>query len=75
MRKFLLVIAIVAFSCATLWAGDIQLDVKRKVLKNGMRILVLENHTSPVVSTFMRYNVGSVDEKPGITGTAHFWNT
>jgi predicted Zn-dependent peptidase len=72
MRRFLLVIAIVVFSCTTLLAGDIQLDVKRKVLKNGMRILVLENHTSPVVSTFMRYNVGSVDEKPGITGTAHF---
>ena len=72
MKRFPLILPalmLVAASVAT--AGDIELDVKRHQLDNGMIILVMENATAPVVSTFMRYNVGSVDEKPGITGTAH----
>jgi predicted Zn-dependent peptidase len=72
MRRFIIpALAVVAVATAAVQAGEIQLDVKHKVLDNGMRILVLENHTAPVVSTFMRFNVGSVDEKPGITGTSH----
>jgi predicted Zn-dependent peptidase len=51
--------------------GDVQLDVKKHTLTNGMRILVLENHSAPVFSTIIRYNTGSVDEHPGITGTSH----
>jgi predicted Zn-dependent peptidase len=50
---------------------DIQLDVKEFTLANGMRFLVLERHEAPVVSTVLRYKVGSVDERPGITGMAH----
>lgn len=52
-------------------SGAIQLDVKKHVLANGMRILVLENHSAPVFSTVVRFNVGAVDERPGITGTSH----
>ncbi len=51
--------------------GEIQLDVKKKVLSNGMRILVLENPSAPVFSTIIRFNTGSVDEEPGMTGVSH----
>lgn len=51
--------------------NTVRLDVKEKTLANGMRIVVLENHTAPVMACFLRFNVGSVDEKPGITGTSH----
>ena len=51
--------------------GKVTLDVKEKTLQNGLKILVVENHTAPVVSCLMRFKVGSVDERPGITGTAH----
>ncbi|HEU4437459.1 MAG TPA: pitrilysin family protein [candidate division Zixibacteria bacterium] len=51
--------------------SKVTLDVKEKTLKNGLKILVVENHTAPVVSCMMRFKVGSVDERPGITGTAH----
>ncbi|MCI0331402.1 MAG: insulinase family protein [candidate division Zixibacteria bacterium] len=54
------------------FAGSkVTLDVKEKTLKNRLKILVVENHTAPVVSCLMRFKVGSVDERPGITGTAH----
>ena len=72
MRKaVLLLLSLVLFATVAQAENAIRLDVKEKVLGNGMRILVLENHTSPVVACFLRFNVGSVDEKPGITGTSH----
>lgn len=51
--------------------GDLKLDVKKHTLANGMRILVLENHSAPVFSAIIRFNTGSVDEHPGITGVSH----
>jgi len=47
---------------------EINLDVKEKVLSNGMTILVVENHIAPVASMIIRYRVGAVDEQTGYTG-------
>jgi len=46
--------------------------VTEATLDNGLRVLVLEDHRSPVVSVQMWYRVGSRNEKPGATGLAHF---
>ncbi|MBW1853186.1 MAG: insulinase family protein [Deltaproteobacteria bacterium] len=45
--------------------------VKEYSLNNGMKILILERHFAPVVSLYMRFKVGAVDEAGGETGTAH----
>lgn len=45
--------------------------VREHTLKNGMKVLMLERHYSPTVSFFMGFKVGSVDEYPAISGTAH----
>ena len=45
--------------------------VKEYSLDNGMKILILERHFAPVVSLYMRFKVGSVDEPRAETGTAH----
>jgi predicted Zn-dependent peptidase len=50
---------------------EIKLDVQKRVLSNGMRVLVVENHSAPVFSSIIRFNTGSVDERPGITGISH----
>ena len=41
-------------------------------LDNGLRVLLLEDQRSPIVSFQMWYRVGSRDERPGATGIAHF---
>lgn len=41
-------------------------------LKNGLRVVVVPDHRAPVVTHFVWYGVGSVDEVPGKTGLAHF---
>src|SRR5436853_3762149 len=46
--------------------------VTKRVLPNGLTVLVQERHTAPVVTTMMWYKVGSRDEVPGSTGLAHF---
>ena len=45
--------------------------VKEYSLDNGMKILILARHFAPVVSLYMRFKVGAVDESWGGIGTAH----
>jgi predicted Zn-dependent peptidase len=42
-------------------------------LKNGLRVLIAEDHRAPTFSIAVTYNVGSRDEKPGRTGFAHLF--
>lgn len=42
-------------------------------LSNGLRILMVERRQAPVVSFAVAYGVGGVNERPGITGVAHFY--
>lgn len=46
--------------------------VRKKVLKNGLTVLVVPQQTVPKVSVQLWYNVGSKDEKSGEKGIAHF---
>src|SRR5512136_2868502 len=40
-------------------------------LKNGMKLLMVERHTSPTVSAWIRFRVGSADERSDERGIAH----
>jgi zinc protease len=41
-------------------------------LKNGLQVLVIPDHRTPVVTQMIWYKVGSADETPGKSGLAHF---
>ena len=41
-------------------------------LDNGLRVLLLEDHRSPIVTVQLWYRVGSRNEARGATGIAHF---
>jgi predicted Zn-dependent peptidase len=45
--------------------------VREHVMKNGMKLLIVERHTSPTVSAWIRFRVGSVDERSDERGLAH----
>lgn len=47
--------------------------VHRFKLPNGLKVLVLEDHSSPTFAYHVWYNVGSKDEVRGHTGLAHFF--
>ena len=42
-------------------------------LKNGLRLIVSEEHAAPMFSIVVNYNVGSRDERMGRTGFAHLF--
>jgi len=42
-------------------------------LKNGLRVIIAEDHSAPVLSIAITYNVGSRNERPGRTGFAHLF--
>jgi zinc protease len=48
------------------------MGVRSAHLDNGLKILIQENHTAPLVSVWCWYGVGSGDERPGMTGVSHW---
>src|ERR1700722_8114468 len=41
-------------------------------LPNGLQVVVIQDHRTPVVTQMIWYKVGSSDETPGTSGLAHF---
>lgn len=56
--------------CAALLAGGCS-NIHDTTLANGMRVIVKEDHRSPVVVSQVWYKVGSMDEPQGLTGISH----
>ena len=50
-----------------------QEPVKEHILANGMKVLLVERHDAPSISGGWVARVGSVNERPGITGIAHLF--
>jgi zinc protease len=53
--------------------AGIDIPYKRFVLRNGLTLLVHEDHKAPIVAVNVWYHVGSKNEKPGRTGFAHLF--
>src|SRR2546428_10347356 len=51
----------------------ITIPYQRFALKNGLTVLVHEDHKAPIVAVNIWYHVGSKNEKPGRTGFAHLF--
>ena len=47
--------------------------VQRHVLKNGLTLLILEDHSAPTFCYMSYFKVGSRNERPGITGISHLF--
>ena len=50
-----------------------KLDYQITTLSNGLRVILSEDHSTPIVHVSVWYHVGSRDEKPGRTGFAHLF--
>src|SRR6202163_1232953 len=52
---------------------DVQIPIEQYTLKNGLRVVLSEDHAAPTVSLCIVYDVGSRNELPGHTGFAHLF--
>jgi zinc protease len=70
----LLLIILVAISAQLVRAqSEIDIPYQKFVLKNGLTLIVHEDHKAPIVAVNIWYHVGSKNEKPGRTGFAHLF--
>ncbi len=72
MRTFIGALALAAL-CAGATAGAQQVPVEEVVLDNGLTLLLLPRPGDPNVAAGWVAKVGSVHERPGITGVAHLF--
>ena len=60
-------------ACHACTPPRIDIPYERFVLKNGLTVIVHEDHKAPIVAVNVWYHVGSKNEKPGKTGFAHLF--
>ncbi len=53
--------------------APVHVDFSEHTLKNGLRVQLVEDHTTPVIAVNVTYDVGSRNERPGLTGFAHLF--
>ena len=49
------------------------MQVVSRELPNGLKLVMVEDHRTPIISLQLWYHVGSKDERPGRTGFAHLF--
>jgi len=49
------------------------LKITTRVLPNGLRMVMVEDHATPIINLQVWYHVGSKDERTGRTGFAHLF--
>jgi zinc protease len=54
-------------------ARSVRVNFKETTLKNGLRVITIEDPSAPVVAISITYNVGSRNERQGRTGFAHLF--
>ncbi len=52
--------------------AGVKFEVTEAKLDNGLKILLVEDHSVPVISYYTFFRVGARNERPGITGISHF---
>jgi zinc protease len=51
----------------------LDIQMKRTTLANGLRVVMVEDHTAPVITVGLAYDVGAANEERGRTGFAHLF--
>ncbi|MEN6618525.1 MAG: pitrilysin family protein [Rikenellaceae bacterium] len=69
---FFLSAALIPFSCKTKEL-KVNFDYEQYILNNGLKVILLEDHSDPLVALAVQYHVGSGREKSGKTGFAHLF--
>ena len=69
----LVVCALAVLSAQAQAPRNVRVDFKETTLKNGLRVITVEDHSAPVVALSITYNVGSRNERQGRTGFAHLF--
>ena len=73
MQKFSAVLALLFLWTLAADAQKQKIDFTRYTLPNGLKVILHQDTSVPVVAVSVLYHVGSKNEKPGQSGFAHFF--
>jgi len=75
MQKMLApaLLGISMLSIVPTFAQGKKIEFEEYTLKNGMHVILHEDHSTPIVAVTVMYHVGSKNEDPNRTGMAHFF--
>jgi predicted Zn-dependent peptidase len=73
MRALFLSLLLAIPAAAQEKESGFKLPVEEVVLDNGFRVLIVERRDVPRVFCSLWWRVGSVNERPGVTGLSHFF--
>ncbi len=73
MQKKSLLIFGCIFFMSTAFAQGHSIQFEKYTLPNGLKVILHEDHSAPVVAVTALYHVGSKNEDTGRTGFAHFF--
>jgi predicted Zn-dependent peptidase len=70
-QRLLFITITLSLSTSLARGAGLEDKVREHTLKNGMRLLMVERHTSPTIAAWVRFKVGSVNERSDERGIAH----
>ena len=73
MKVALLSLFVLCACAAVVGAGDFKIPFEKYQLKNGMRVVLSQDKSVPVVGVYLIYGVGARAEEKGRTGFAHLF--
>ena len=73
MKKLLLLFVAGSFASFTLLAQAPKITFEKYTLPNGLKVILHQDKTAPVVAVSALYHVGSKNEDTARTGFAHFF--
>jgi zinc protease len=73
MKKSLWMLTIGLFITQLSWSQERKINFEKYTLPNGLKVILHQDNSAPVVAVTALYHVGSKNEDTGRTGFAHFF--
>ncbi|MEN9697543.1 MAG: hypothetical protein RLZ56_964 [Bacteroidota bacterium] len=73
MQKKIMLLFVCSFALVQLFAQGQSIQFEKYTLPNGLKVILHEDHSAPVVAVTTLYHVGSKNEDTARTGFAHFF--
>ena len=71
--KRIVLILLTLFVWSAVRAGDLSFEIEDYKLDNGLKVILIPDHSCPSVTVEIWYMTGSRNERPGITGISHLF--
>ena len=73
LKSLLLTALVFTMAACSTQKEKVELNYEQYTLDNGLKVVLHQDKSDPIVAVAIQYHIGSGREKPGRTGFAHFF--